>query len=139
MAKRQRGSPPRPGQRTQITRATVRPATPAAAPRPATLTEAEEERAAALEATVVADEKAAANALARGRERRRAIATGALDVQRTRTRSGGALATAAAQEYEVVHRDLRRIVTVFALIFALLVISFIAVQAFGIAAPPAAS
>ena len=71
MAKRVRGSSTRPGQRPPLQRSAVRPATsttpsttsetvtPAAAPRPATLTPQEEARAAELEAQIVAEERAA--------------------------------------------------------------------------------
>ena len=67
MAKRSRGSTSRPGQRPPLQRQAARPASqagraaaaPVAAPRPDTLTDAEEARAAELEASIVAEEKAA--------------------------------------------------------------------------------
>jgi hypothetical protein len=138
MAKRQRGSTARPGQRPSTSRPPARPATarPAAPARPTTLTDDELERAAVLEAQVVAEENAAASSLARGRERRRAAAVE--DVPRTRSRAGGALAAIAEAEYGIVRHDLRRIAAVFALIFGLLIASFIVIQALGIAQAPTA-
>jgi hypothetical protein len=111
MAKRARGSH-RPGQRAPLQR-TTRPGTPpapsttstsasaAVAPRPAELTPQEEARAAALEAQIVAEEKAA------DESRRRSA-------DRGRTRTGDSvprstLAVSAAEEYAYVGRDVRRI------------------------------
>lgn len=134
MAKRQRGSSTRPGQRPPTTRSSARPATSTAAtPRPASLTEDELERAAALEAAVVAEERQAAATVARNRDRRKAASE--IDVPRTRARTG-ALAAIAAEEYIVVRHDLRRIAVTFALIFALLLASFVIIQTLGIAQPP---
>ncbi len=134
MAKRQRGST-RPGQRPATSRSSARPANPSTAPvRPATLTEDEVARAAALEAQVVDEENQAAAARARNRDRRRTAATE--DVPRARTRSVGALQAIAVAEYDVVRRDLRRIAAVFGLIFGLLISSFIVIQVLGIAQAP---
>jgi hypothetical protein len=109
MAKRSRGSS-RPGQRRQTQRPGQRPvaATTAPASRPAgSLTPEEEARAAELEAQIVAEERAADQS--RSRDRSRASGT---DAGRVRTREGSLLATRAAEEYQYVVRDVRRIVQV---------------------------
>jgi hypothetical protein len=113
MAKRSRGSRPgqrrptqRPGQRPVA--ATTAPAPAAPASRPAgSLTPEEEARAAELEAQIVAQERAADQS--RTRDRSRANGT---DAGRVRTREGSLLATRAAEEYQYVVRDVRRIVQV---------------------------
>jgi len=110
MAKRARGSSSRPGQRAPLQRATTstRSSTSQASPepKPATLTADEEARAAALEAQIVADEKAAEDAGRRARDRsRRAVE--AQDVARP-----GSIAGRASQEYAYVARDVRRIVII---------------------------
>ncbi len=137
MAKRQRGGSTRPGQRPSAARSTARPGSRPVAPvRPSTsLTEDELAHAAALEAQLVAEERSAAVTQSRTRDRRRAPD----DAPRARTRSAGALAAIAADEYVYVRRDLRRIVAMFALIFSLLLVAFILVQALGIAQAPAAA
>lgn len=84
---------------------TRRPAPePVVAPRPSTLTDAEERRAAELEAEIVAAERAATPAPARARERHR-------EASEARVRPG-TLATRAAAEYAYVSRDVRRIVLI---------------------------
>jgi hypothetical protein len=108
MAKRTRGTTSRPGQRPRLARSSAarRPvADPVVAPRPSTLTDEEERRAAELEAQIVAAERAAEAAPARSRERTRGAAPEA------RVRSGS-LATRAAAEYAYVSRDVRRIVLI---------------------------
>ena len=111
MAKRSRGSTTRPGQRPPLQRQAARPArrppaaaTPVAAPRPDTLTDAEEARAAELEAAIVAEEKAAEAATGSGRRRP--------DRRRPPVRSTSSIEIAAAQEYAYVARDVRRIAIV---------------------------
>jgi hypothetical protein len=126
MAKRQRG--PRPGQRPPSRHAAARPtaqpastraATPPAAPRPtAGLTDDELARAEALEAEIVADERAATSSRER-RGRRRGPDDDA--APRSRTALSGSLAAVAADEYRYVTRDLRRIVVVFSALFAILI------------------
>ena len=108
MAKRSRGSTSRPGQRPPLQRQAARPATqpavaaaPVAAPRPDTLTDAEEARAAELEASIVAEEKAAEAARQRSTPSRSADAAP--------VRAGSSIEVAAAQEYAYVARDVRRI------------------------------
>jgi hypothetical protein len=107
MAKRARGSSTRPGQRPRLQRSTTaaRPAPGPApvTPKPTTLTPDEEARAAALEAQILADEKAAEDAARRSRERSRRPT----DVD-TSTRPGS-IAVAASQEYAYVARDVRRV------------------------------
>ena len=78
--------------------------TPVAAPRPDTLTDAEEARAAELEAAIVAEEKA-------GRGRQEA-ATRAATVDADPVRAGVEPRDPAAEEYAYVARDVRRIAIV---------------------------
>jgi hypothetical protein len=133
MAKRQRGA--RPGQRPPLERggraATPAPSRPAETPRPATGLSADElARAAELEAAIVAEEQAAASAVARGRrDARRLSSTGA---PAPRTRAAGGLSAIAADEYRWVTRDLRKIAAVFGLIFGLLVASWLAIVVTGL-------
>ena len=109
MAKRARGSiTTRPGQRRPLQRSTTRPTTtvvPATpvAPRPSTLTDAEEARAAELEAAIVAEERRADEAKRRSRTR---------VTEEVVARPSSSLAVAAANEYGYVARDVRRIVLV---------------------------
>jgi hypothetical protein len=111
MAKRSRGSTSRPGQRPPLQRQAARPASrptaaaaPVTAPRPDTLTDAEEARAAELEASILAEEKAA--------EAARKRSTPSRSVDAAPVRAGGNLAVAAAEEYAYVARDVRRIAIV---------------------------
>jgi hypothetical protein len=138
MAKRQRGS--RPGQRAPLQRG-GRSASPApggrtAAPaRPSgTLSDDELQRAAQLEAQIVAEERTASASLSRGRDRRR---TGNGGVTAGRPRPVGALAAIADDEYVYVTRDLRKIAVVFAAIFGLLLASWLLLTTVGIGAPAA--
>jgi hypothetical protein len=112
MAKRSRGSTSRPGQRPPLQRQATRPAgkpttaaaaAPVAAPRPDTLTDAEEARAAELEASIVAEEKAAEAA------RKKATPRSADAVP---ARATSSIALSAAEEYAYVARDVRRIAIV---------------------------
>ena len=110
MAKRSRGSTSRPGQRPPLQRQAARPAAAAAAaapvvaPRPDTLTDAEEARAAELEASIVAEEKAAETA------RKRSTTSRSADDAPVRSTSS--IEIAAAQEYAYVARDVKRIAIV---------------------------
>ena len=112
MAKRTRGSA-RPGQRHADRRGPGRPQPrPDSRPdsRPAgVLSDAEEARAAELEARIVAQERDAEVARSRPRDRGRSI-----DSDRTaaRARNAGLLAAKAAEEYAYVVRDVRRIIQV---------------------------
>lgn len=119
MAKRARGSTSRPGQRAPLDRgATARrpaapPSAPVAAPRPASLTQEEEDRAAELEARIVAEEKAAEAAASRSRRDAAAAAEG-------RERSG-ATGSRVVEEYAYVTRDLRRIAVIGGALLATLI------------------
>ena len=125
MAKRQRGGA-RPGQRAPLQRSSQPAATPAAKPAgttsPGVLSATELDRAAELEAQIVAEEKTATASASRGRDRRRSgpDAAGA-----SRGRTTGSLAVAAEEEYRFVVHDLRRIAVVFAGIFGLLLASWL--------------
>jgi hypothetical protein len=127
MAKRQRGGS-RPGQRAPLERGGRAPAPGTAQPsRPAGLSADELARAAELEAGILAEEQAGSAALARTRrDARRSPAAGA---PAPRARAAGALAAIAADEYRYVVRDLRKIAAVFALIFGLLLASWLLVGA----------
>jgi hypothetical protein len=120
MAKRVRGSTSRPGQRPplqrQAARATTRPVTPAtsspvapAAPRSEDLTDAEEARAAQLEAAIVAEEREAEAA----KRRARPVTTEAPRVS--------SLTLSASEEYRYVARDVRRISIVGGTLVAILI------------------
>lgn len=110
MAKRSRGSTSRPGQRQPLQRQAARPAAaaaaaaPIAAPRPDTLTDAEEARAAELEASILAEEKAA--------EAARKRSTPSRSADTSPVRSTSSIEVAAAQEYAYVARDVKRIAIV---------------------------
>lgn len=108
MAKRTRGSA-RPGQRHADRRGPAR-TQPRPDSRPSSvLSDAEEARAAELEARIVAQERDAEVARSRPRDRGRSIDS---DRAAARTRSAGLLAAKGAEEYAYVVRDVRRIVQV---------------------------
>jgi len=117
MAKRARGHV-RPGQRRPIDRRPAPAATPAAAggttasvaPRPAGLTEAELARAAELEAQLLAEERAAENARTRTQPRAKASGRSA----------PSSLELRAEVEYAYVARDVKDIVRIASLLFAVL-------------------
>ena len=104
-------------------RPAARPA-PAAAPRieprPTTLTDEEEARAAELEAAIVAQEQAVAETARRARPQR-----GPADAP---TRSFSSLAVAAGNEYAYVARDVRRIAAVGGTLVGVLLTLWIVVQ-----------
>jgi hypothetical protein len=116
MAKRVRGSTSRPGQRAPLQRSTTRPAPKPSAPAtevvarpPDSLTEAEEERAAELEAEIVAEERQAERQQTEEVRRRRT----ARDLEPAGVnRAQSSLAVSAADEYGYVARDVRRIAIV---------------------------
>jgi len=130
MAKRVRGSTSRPGQRRPLQRTAARPAAKPATPvtgvvvRPDELTEAEEARAAELEAAIVAEERQAEAAKQRARAARTAEPI-------TTARPGSSLAVSAAQEYAYVARDVRRIAIVGGGMVAILLGLFALVQVTG--------
>jgi hypothetical protein len=130
MAKRSRGSTSRPGQRPPLQRQAARPASrptaaaaPTTAPRPDTLTDAEEARAAELEASILAEEKAA--------EAARKRSTPSRSVDAAPVRAGSNLATAAAEEYAYVARDVRRIALVGGGLILILLALWVIVQLTG--------
>ena len=131
MAKRQRGGA-RPGQRAPLQRGSQSASTPAVKPvvvaRPGGLSADELDRAAELEAQIVAEERAAVSSLARGRGRR----SGADAMPASRSRSAGSLAVVAEEEYRYVVRDLRRIAIVLAGIFGLLLVSWFLIVVLGV-------
>ena len=129
MAKRLRGSSTRPGQRARLQRRapTSRTSDQPTSPAPTSLTEAEEARAAELEAEIVASERTAEATVARTRERSRrpthAESTGP---------RGGSIALRASQEYAYVSRDVRRIVVIGGSLIALLLGIWVVVEATGV-------
>jgi hypothetical protein len=106
MAKRARGSV-RPGQRRPIDKRPAAPAssTAAAAPKPAGLSEAELERAAQIEAEMLAQERALEESRKRSKER-------AAAVRESTPATAAGLAAAEAKEYAYVARDVKRITRV---------------------------
>lgn len=132
MAKRARGTRTRPGQRRPIQRSSsqgVRAASTAASgsqlaeSRPASLTAEEEARAAELEAAIVAQEHQAEEG------RRNRSQRSAPDVA---VRASPPLATAAANEYAYVARDVRRVAIVGGSLVSLLLILWVVTQVTGV-------
>ena len=120
MAKRTRGSN-RPGQRHAERHGSARPLT-----RPETrtsLSASEEARAAELESQIVAQERAAEANRARGRNVRVTEA-----VRPGRAGGQGLLAARAAEEYNYVVRDVRRIIVVGGALAAILAVVFVIVD-----------
>jgi hypothetical protein len=129
MAKRLRGSSIRPGQRARLQRRAQgpRPTSQQGSPAPTSLTEAEEARAAELEAEIVASERAAEATVVRARDRsRRSVTT-----ESTGARSGS-IALRASQEYAYVSRDVRRIVVIGGSLIGLLLGIWVVVEATGV-------
>ena len=126
MAKRARGTITRPGQRRPMQRPPTRPsaALPVIAPRPATLTDEEETRAAELEAAIVAAEQAAETT--RGARWQRGTGEVA-------PRAVSSLAVAASNEYAYVARDVRRIAAVGGTLVAILAGLWVIVRITGVA------
>lgn len=93
--------------------------------RPAALTPEEEARAAEIEAQILAEEKAAAEAARRTRERGRRTA----EQPSVRT---GTIAMRAADEYAYVVRDVRRIAVIGGSLVAILLGLWVVVEATGI-------
>ncbi len=123
MAKRARGSS-RPGQRRRIERRTASPTPAPAAPaavtsKPAGLSDAELERAAQLEADLLAQEKAAEQARTRSRDR------SSREVTSGRT---GSLAASEAVEYAYVARDVKEIVKIASLLLGILFVLWILID-----------
>lgn len=135
MAKRARGTTTRPGQRRPLQRPAARSSAPGARPtsaapgsevappRSASLTPEEEARAAQLEAAIVAEER-------RAEESRRSRAQ--RGVPDAVVRSTSPLATAAANEYAYVARDVRRVAIVGGSLVGLLIVGWIVTQVTGV-------
>jgi hypothetical protein len=121
MAKRIRGST-RPGHRSRLQRAPQRPAEPAAR-RPGGLTREEEARAAEIEATLLAEERAAQQATRRTRDRDRSA-----EPALSRGRELAPLAARAADEYAYVRRDVIRIARVGGSLLAVLAVLYILID-----------
>jgi hypothetical protein len=121
MAKRIRGST-RPGHRPPLQRAAQRPAD-AAPRRPGGLTREEEARAAEIEATILAEERAAQQATRRTRDRDRFP-----DAAGPRGRDLAPLSVRAADEYAYVRRDVIRIVRVGGGLLAILAILYVLID-----------
>ena len=139
MPKRARGAS-RPGQRAPLQRspasarqAPARPplANPVAAPRPATLTEEEEARAAEIEARLVAAERSAEEA-ARRQVRGRRPAEREAPVRG----GGGSIAVRASQEYAYVARDIKRIALIGGSMIVLLIALWVLTHLTGIGVIP---
>ena len=126
MAKRARGSTTRPGQRARMQRTTSPKPTEPTAPqaRPTGLTADEEARAAALEAQIVAEERAAETQAKRDRDRARRDPEPVV--------RGGSIAVRAAQEYAYVMRDVRRIVIIGGGLIVLLIALWAIIETAGI-------
>jgi hypothetical protein len=128
MAKRQR---PRAGSRSG-NRGSRPGARPAAAPsRTGGLSSSEEARAAEIEATIIAQERAAANERGRVRDRR-GTESHLRDEAAPRTRTGSLLAIRGEQEYAYVVRDVRRIVTVGGSLLGVLIALYVIIEVLGI-------
>lgn len=130
MAKRARGSTSRPGQRPPLQRQAVRPATrpvttTAPVPRSDALTDAEEARAAQLEAAIVAEERQAEAAKRRTRVSR--------SVENAPVRSTSSLSVSAAEEYAYVARDVKRIAIVGGSLVGVLVAIWVIAHVTGLA------
>ncbi|HEX8938895.1 MAG TPA: hypothetical protein VF763_01930 [Candidatus Limnocylindrales bacterium] len=92
------------------------------------LSDAEEARAAEIEARIVAEERAAEDVRRRGRDRARAASE---PVARLGTGTRGAsslLAGRAAEEYTYVQRDVRRIATVGGSMLGVLILLFVLIE-----------
>lgn len=149
MPKRSRGTG-RPGQRSPLQRSSRPPGsgtTPSTGGRPieaigssvpampsvprtrpaGTLTDEEEERAAQLEAQILAEERAAHEAQRRTRDRARTS-----ELAGPRARDAAPLAVAAANEYAYVRRDIVRIGRVGAVLLAVLLVLYVAINVLGL-------
>jgi hypothetical protein len=121
MAKRIRGST-QPGRRPRLQRAAARPPDTATR-RPGGLTREEEQRAAEIEAAIVAEERAAQQANRRTRDRDRVAEPGA-----HRTRELAPLSVRAADEYAYVRRDVLRIARIGGALIAVLAILYVLID-----------
>ena len=124
MAKRNRGTA-RPGQRRPGS-GPVRPSTRPAARPSSSLSEDEEARAAELESRIVAQERAAETSRARTRQ------SVGRPAEARRTGGQGLLAVRAAEEYNYVVRDVRRILLVGGSLAGVLVALFVLIDVLGV-------
>ena len=133
MAKRARGTT-RPGQRAPLQRSgsAARPplavpplGSPTATPRPPTLTNEEEARAAEIEARLVAAERSAEEAARRQTRGRRVT-------EREAPVRSGSIAVRASEEYAYVIRDVRRIALIGGSLLILLIAIWVLTQATGV-------
>lgn len=128
MAKRARGTT-RPGQRRPIQRVTRPvPGTPVAPPEG--LSTAEIARAAELEATLVASDRA--EQAVTGRRADRARATEDRLATPRRPAVSGRLAVEAAEEYRYVARDVRRIAVIGGSMFGILAVLYVLLEFAGV-------
>ena len=129
MAKRARGTT-RPGQRRPIQRV-ARPAPgPAPTVAPEGLSAAEVARAAELEATIVASQRASRTTT---RPSARPGTGEPAALPQRRPGGSGRLAVEAAEEYQYVARDVRRIAVVGGSMFVILIVLFVVLVAAGVA------
>jgi hypothetical protein len=122
MAKRARGTV-RPGQRRPVDKRPAAPAVPStapAAPKPVGLSDAELERAAQIEADLLAQERAAEQTRKRTRER--------ASTREAVSGPTGTLAVRAEQEYAYVARDVKDIVRIASLLIGILLVLWILID-----------
>jgi hypothetical protein len=98
---------------------------------PAGLSDAEVARAAELEATIVASEKAEQAGAARRADVERAVGSEDATLARRRPIGTGRLAAVAADEYRYVARDVRRIALIGGSMFIILAVLFIVLEVIG--------
>jgi hypothetical protein len=120
MAKRNRGTS-RPGQRRPSS-GPVRPSTRPAARPSSSLSEDEEARAAEIESRIVAQERAAESTRARSRQ------VASRPAEARRAGGQGLLAVRAAEEYNYVVRDVRRILVVGGSLAGILAVLFVLID-----------
>ena len=130
MAKRARGTT-RPGQRRPIQRMTRPLAGSTTATPPEGLSDAEVARAGELEAGLVAATRAGGAVAARPIERARAADP--TPAPGRRPAASGRLAVEAAEEYQYVARDVRRIAVIGGSMFIVLAVLFVVLQIAGVA------
>jgi hypothetical protein len=129
MAKRARGTT-RPGQRRPIQRVSRPGSDRPSVVAPEALSAAEITRAAELEATIIASERAGQAAARPGA---RPAASEAAALPQRRPGGSGRLAVEAAEEYRYVARDVRRIAVVGGSMFIILIVLFVVLVAAGVA------
>lgn len=134
MAKRSRGSA-RPGQRAPSRRTASQPRAARPAPPPpgptarptGELTEAEEARAAELEAQILEEERAAEAARSRSRSRNRGP-----DLVPAGARGESLITATAGREYQYVFKDLRRITVQVSALTGVLLVLWVLIEVIGL-------